>query len=107
MGNHKYDNEKLMWHLLPLSLIKPVVEIFQYGLKKYGKEGSWKELDNGYIRYRNAFFRHLEAHESGQYLDIESGYPHIQHCAWNALAMMYFSLNQTKSSNKKDCDTNN
>ena len=37
-NNHKDDKEKLMWHLLPLSLIKPVVEIFQYGLKKYGKD---------------------------------------------------------------------
>lgn len=90
----KYDSGKLMWHLLPLSLVKPVVEIFQYGLKKYKQEGSWKHLDNGYVRYRDAFFRHLEAHESGQTHDPESGFPHIQHCAWNALAMMYFALKE-------------
>ncbi|MEE0968266.1 MAG: dATP/dGTP diphosphohydrolase domain-containing protein [Clostridia bacterium] len=96
----KYDQGKLMWHLLPLSLIKPVVEIFQYGLEKYKKEGSWKELDNGYIRYRDAFFRHLEAHESGQLRDEESGFPHIQHCAWNALAMMYFALKEHKYGDK-------
>ena len=93
-NNHKDDKEKLMWHLLPLSLIKPVVEIFQYGLKKYGKEGSWALLDNGYIRYRDAFFRHLEAHESGQEIDEESNHPHIAHCAWNALAMMWFALKE-------------
>lgn len=96
----KYDQGKLMWHLLPLSLIKPVVEIFQYGLEKYKKEGSWKELDNGYVRYRDAFFRHLEAHESGQLRDEESGFLHIQHCAWNALAMMYFVLKELGDGNK-------
>ena len=93
----KDDGEKLMWHLLPLSLVKPVVEIFQYGLKKYNSEGSWMKVENGYIRYRNAFFRHLEAHESGQPHDPESGYPHIQHCAWNALAMMWFALKKEKN----------
>lgn len=98
----KYDSGKLMWHLLPLSLVKPVVEIFQYGLKKYKQEGSWKHLDNGYVRYRNAFFRHLEAHESGQTHDPESGFPHIQHCAWNALAMMYFALKEITEIKFKD-----
>ena len=101
-SNHKDDKEKLQWHLLPLSLIKPVVEIFQYGLKKYGKEGSWALLDDGYIRYRNAFFRHLEAHESGQYIDPESGFPHIQHCAWNGLAMMYFALKKPRDINASE-----
>jgi hypothetical protein len=88
----KDDAEKLKWHLLPLSLVKPIVEIFQYGLRKYNSEGSWMKVENGYVRYRDAFFRHLEAHESGQTHDIESGLHHIKHCAWNALAMMYFAL---------------
>lgn len=101
-SNHKDDKEKLQWHLLPLSLIKPVVEIFQYGLKKYGKEGSWAKLENGYTRYRDAFFRHLEAHESGQYRDPESGFPHIQHCAWNVLAMMYFVLKKPRDINASE-----
>ena len=44
MDNHKDDKEKLMWHLLPLSLIKPVVEVFNFGYRKYQKEGSWANL---------------------------------------------------------------
>ena len=98
--NHKDDKEKLKWHLLPLSLIKPVVEIFNYGYRKYNQEGSWSKLEDGYKRYYNAFFRHLEAHESGQFRDPESGYPHIQHCAWNALAMMYFALKEKHNEDK-------
>ena len=103
--DHKDDKGKLMWHLLPLSLMKPVVEIFQYGLQKYNEEGSWAKLDNGYIRYRDAFFRHLEAHESGQLNDTESGYPHIQHCAWNALAMMFYSLKDNKNGTSEESIT--
>ena len=101
-SNHKDDKEKLKWHLLPLSLVKPVVEIFQYGLQKYGVEGSWMKLDDGYTRYRDAFFRHLEAFESGQFRDSESGFPHIQHCAWNAIAMMFFALKQEKNENTRN-----
>ena len=101
-NNNKEDNGKLMWHLLPLSLLKPVIEIFQYGLMKYGKEGSWATLDNGYIRYRDAFFRHLEAHESGRQIDDESKHPHIAHCAWNALAMLHFALKEQNNESREN-----
>lgn len=95
-SDHKDDKGKLRWHLFPMSLMKPVVEIFEYGLQKYNEEGSWAKLEDGYRRYYDAFFRHLAAHESGEINDPESGYPHIQHCAWNALAMLYYA---TKNEN--------
>lgn len=104
-SDHKDDKGKLRWHLFPMSLMKPIVEIYEYGLQKYNKEGSWAELKDGYTRYYDAFFRHLEAHERGQFLDPESGYPHIQHCAWNALAMLYYATHKDETNAKEECIT--
>lgn len=91
---------KLRWDLLPLSLIKEVVKIFDFGARKYSPN-TWQNLENGYNRYKAAMFRHIEAYESGQTLDQESNLPHLAHAAWNALAMLYYSQkSQTDQDNK-------
>ena len=93
MEGRKNDiaDDKLRWELLPLSLIKEVVKVFHFGAKKY-TPNTWQNLDNGYERYKAAFFRHVEAFESGEIIDKESGLNHMAHACWNALAMLYFAL---------------
>lgn len=96
--------DKLRWDLLPLSLIKKVVEVFHFGAKKYAPN-TWQNLPDGYNRYKAAFFRHTEAYENGEIYDKESGLNHLQHAAWNALAMLYFALKKDygEKSNSKGC----
>lgn len=103
MESRKNDiiEDKLRWDLLPLSLIKEVVKIFHFGAKKYSPN-SWQNLEDGYNRYKAAFFRHTEAFESGEFLDKESNLPHMAHAAWNALAMLYFSLKNAKNHEKEE-----
>ena len=93
MDSRKNDRleDKLRWDLLPLGLIKEVVKIYHFGARKYSPN-SWQNLEDGYNRYKAAMFRHIEAFESGEFLDNESGLPHLAHAAWNALAMLYFAL---------------
>ena len=100
MESRKNDiiEDKLRWDLLPLSLIKEVVKVFHFGARKYSPN-SWQNLEDGYNRYKAAFFRHTEAYESGEFFDKESGLPHLAHAAWNALAMLHFSL-KTQIANK-------
>lgn len=86
--NDRLDG-KLRWELLPLELIKPIVEVFTFGAKKYSP-WSWNKLENGYERYKAALMRHMVAFEGGEFLDTESGLPHLAHVMWNALAMYYF-----------------
>ena len=84
----KYDGGKLRWDLLPLPLVEQVVAIYTMGAAKYG-ENTWQNLDRGYERYKAAMLRHLTEHEKGNTHDDESGFPHLAHVAWNALAMMH------------------
>ena len=86
----KYDEGKLRWDLLPLDLVEKIVEVYTFGAKKY-EPNSWQNLEDGYNRYKAAMFRHLLAFEKGHIVDDESGLPHLAHCCWNAIAMMYMS----------------
>jgi hypothetical protein len=101
MESRKNDivEDKLRWDLLPLSLIKEVVKVFHFGARKYSPN-SWQNLEDGYSRYKAAMFRHIEAFESGQPLDSESGLPHLAHAAWNALAMLHFSIHKGKQKDR-------
>ena len=85
----KYN--KLRWNLLPLDLIEEIVKVYHFGAQKYAPN-TWQNLENGYDRYKAALFRHLVAFEKGETHDPESGLNHLSHVAWNALAILHFSL---------------
>ena len=64
--------------------------ISEYGAKKYKvaySEQNWRKVDNAKGRYADALLRHLKAHLEGEVLDPESGKPHVDHMAWNAMAL--------------------
>ena len=70
--------------------IEAVSMVSAYGAKKYGvayAEQNWRHVDNAKGRYADALLRHLKAHLRGEVLDPDSGYPHIDHMVWNALAL--------------------
>lgn len=90
--NDRLDG-KLRWELLPLDLIEKVVEVYTAGAVKYG-DNQWQNLPDGYNRYKAALFRHLTAYERGEQKDPETGCYHLAQVAWNALAMLYFSINK-------------
>lgn len=100
--NDFVDN-KLRWDLLPLELIEKVVEVYHMGCQKYG-ENTWQNLPNGENRYRAALMRHMTAHCKGETKDPESGLLHLQHVAWNALAMLHFALKKEEA-NKEFMET--
>ena len=53
-----------------------------YGANKYAKD-NWR-LVKPVERYYSALMRHLEAVRKGEWLDKESGYPHMWHVLTNA-----------------------
>lgn len=99
-GSIKNDrlDHKLRWELLPLDLVEHLVAVYTFGAEKYS-ENSWQNLPDGYRRYKAALFRHIVAFEKGETIDPESGLPHLAHAAWNALALIYFSNQQTPDNN--------
>lgn len=83
----KNDKNKPRFSLLPWDALEKVVEVMEYGAKKY-EENNWKHVKNGYTRYINAAYRHLSAMMQGKDLDPESGLTHIAH----ATTCLLFSL---------------
>ena len=85
----KFDGGKLMWDLLPLGQVKKIVAVLTYGAKKY-KPHQWKEVEDGENRYYAAMMRHIEAWQSGEKTDPESGLSHLAHAACCLIFTMFF-----------------
>lgn len=73
----KYDSGKPMMELLDGSFLLGVAEVLTYGAVKYEAENWRKGI--AYKRVFGALMRHLWAWHSGEYLDPESGLPHLHH----------------------------
>lgn len=85
-------DDKLRWDLLPMAEVEDIVKLFHRGAKKY-KPNSWKNLENGFERYRSALFRHMMAYLNGERYDPETEANHLTAVAWNALVMLWFDKN--------------
>lgn len=77
----KADQGKPRPSLVPVSLIRAVTHIREFGCKKYKDPENWRKVD--VQRYRDALYRHWLAYLSGEKLDPESGMPHLWHVACN------------------------
>lgn len=83
----KADKGKLRPTLVPVSIIRAIAAIREYGVRKYldrdGKEKieNWRDVEPQ--RYRDAAYRHWLAYLAGEKEDQESGLPHLWHLACN------------------------
>jgi hypothetical protein len=97
--DHKFDQGKLRYDLLPWDCVEQVVDILTYGAEKYAAE-DWKIVDDAKNRYFSALLRHLVAYKQGEDLDQESGKLHLAHMATNALFLLWFNMQK-----KEDIET--
>lgn len=88
----KYDEEKLMYDLIPPEAMAGLATILTFGAKKYERNG-WKTVPDAKQRYTAALMRHFEAYRSGELIDPDSGKPHIYHVLCNAAFLGYFDDN--------------
>ena len=77
----KADAGKPRPTLVPVSLIRAVAEIREYGCRKYHDPENWRKVEPQ--RYRDALYRHWMAYLEGEEVDKESGLPHLWHLACN------------------------
>lgn len=94
----KFDGGKPRWSLLMQGLAKGlagVVAVLTFGAKKYAAH-SWRNVQNGQERYKDALYRHLHAIESGELTDPESGCSHWSHVATNALFLHELEIQNAK-----------
>jgi hypothetical protein len=86
MGGQKFDNGKLLWHLLPVRPMEGLVKTFTIGAGKYG-ENNWRK-GIAFSRLFAAMCRHLFAWWRGEKFDPEDGQHHLASVAWGALVLM-------------------
>lgn len=92
-GN-RFNNGKLRWRNIPLFLIRPLIEVGQFGEKKYGTYNFLKGLKvNDCI---DALMRHLDAATDPMQpdLDAETQKHHLYSVAWNALVAAWMIENR-------------
>lgn len=91
----KYDTGKPRLAEMFISFAEPLTEmckVWEFGATKYGV-GNWQGLENGKNRYLSALCRHLLKSEGEKY-DPETGFTHLTHCCFNALAALYFEMKE-------------
>ena len=91
----KFDDNKPMVRLVESEFVLGVAAVATFGAGKYG-EDNWKFAKEEDIkRYKDAAYRHWLAYLGGEHTDFESGLPHLDHLAWNVMALGYLE--------KRDC----
>lgn len=86
MAGMKYDQDKPRMDLLDADALTGVAQVLTFGAQKYAAH-NWREgISNS--RLVAALLRHLFAIMRGEYIDPESGLPHIDHvgCCWMFLS---------------------
>lgn len=82
----KFDGNKLRMELLDPLAMEGLAAVLTFGAKKYNAWNWLKGIE--YSRLIGAMKRHLSEIEKGNYIDPESGEPHIDHlgCCWMFLS---------------------
>ena len=82
---------KARWSIAPWEAIAHVVEVFEFGARKYEARG-WETVPDAVTVYQNAAQRHLAAMFMGEIRDRESGLLHAAHLACCALVIAWHQL---------------
>jgi len=78
----KFDQGKLRHDLVLPEFEDALAEVLTFGAQKYAAH-SWKNVPDLEVRYYSALRRHMNAWRAGEWLDEESGLPHLAHAACN------------------------
>jgi hypothetical protein len=96
----KHDKNKLRWDLVSLPILESLATILTYGAEKYAPN-SWQDVPKAEHRYFAAMMRHLERYQSGEYLDKESGHPHLWHALCNVYFLVYLEGRRKRNTKSK------
>ena len=82
----KHDQDKPMLNLIDPQAIEGLAAVLTFGAKKYAADNWRSGINNS--RLIASLLRHLFAIMRGEYIDPESGLPHIDHvgCNWMFLS---------------------
>lgn len=84
----KDDAGKPRWSLLPWLGLAAVIEVLEYGARKYAAH-AWQRVEDAEARYTEAYLRHTASFAAGEEYDPESNLTHLSHAACNALFLLW------------------
>lgn len=82
----KFDKDKTVFGLIPPLAEQDVADVFTFGSKKYGKWNYLKGHES--LALYSAVRRHLHSYFIGDFIDSESGLPHLAHAAATILMLL-------------------
>lgn len=88
----KYDAGKWRFSLFPISAIRNISAVLEFGAEKYAAD-NWKTVPDGRTRYFNAAIRHLTSWWDGERNDPESHLPHLAHAACCLIFLLWMDEN--------------
>jgi hypothetical protein len=92
----KYDNEKLMWYLLPFNVIEHIVKVLHKGALKYAPS-NYHLVKPYRIRYFSALMRHLTSRFfHGEIYDKDTGELHLAHAGCCLLFLLEKDIKDIK-----------
>jgi hypothetical protein len=101
VGSRKNEG-KLDYTLMDLESFKPMIEVLDFGAKKYARD-NWKLGGSKFtlLQITSSLMRHLVAFLSGQDNDDESGLSHIGHMQCNLMFLGYWMQQHQKAKKNK------
>lgn len=91
----KDDSAKIRYSLLPVGTANQVVQVLEFGSKKYA-DNNWQKVPSARTRYYDAAMRHIDAWWNGELLDLDKGdqkgshLPHLAHAICCLMFLMWF-----------------
>lgn len=91
----KFDYNKPSFSLFPQGVLMEILEVMQYGAKKYAPD-NWMHVPNADTRYLDAAMRHILAWQSGEKTDSETGKNHLAHAMCCLSYLVWFDQQESK-----------
>lgn len=94
----KDDKDKLRFDLISPYALEEIAKVLTFGANKYGDRNWEKGLT--YDRLLGAMYRHINAFQQGNIIDVDSGCHHMASAAFCAMAILHF--HKTNNFSKED-----
>ena len=87
----KDDSAKRRYSLLPKGAVNSVVDVLEFGSKKYA-DNNWQKVPDAKTRYYDAAMRHIDSWWQGEKTIAQNAVIHYYQKARSIVWLMYWSL---------------